>query len=154
MKKKIMISCLLAWVAVFGFSGVAISGGGGPEDPACDNLPEPTRGKYISGTFIASMDKSSCSQEFQMCKHFNIQVELKLANQVHLYSFPATLGTGNLCDFTADNLKTKFARTPCALGVGNDFMLQGTPVIKLLKITHQQCDDQIIKGDIDIRVVP
>lgn len=154
MKKKMVISFFTALLTVLGLYGIAICGGGGPEDPACMNLPEPKSGEFIHGTFTVSMDNSDCSQENNECKHFNVVVELKWNHHVHLYSFPATLGSGNLCAFSAKELKNKFSSRACTLKVGENFHLDGTPVISYLMITHQQCDDNLIKGELIIRVVP
>jgi len=154
MKKKKMIYLAMALAMVFGFSGVALGGGGGPEDPACDVLPEPTSGRFIWGSFTVAMDTSTCSQEWPECAHFNVHVVLRRFGHVYLYSFPATLGTGDVCSYSASDFKTTFARVPCTLEVGQDFGLEGVPVIKSLRITRQDCDDQMIKGRIVIRVVP
>ena len=155
--KKMKISFILAMalVVIFGFSGVALSGGGGPEDPACGTLPEPTRGPFIWGNFTVSLDSGSCSQEFPDCAHYNVHVELRRFGKVHLYSFPATLGTGDLCGYTDSEWKTLFAAVPCTLEVAQDFGLEGVPVIKVLRTTlKEECADNMVKGIIVIRVVP
>lgn len=152
-KMKIIFTLAMSLVVIFGFYGLAFSGGGGPEDPGCQVLPDPTSGPYIWGTFTASEDTDECSQSYPgECAHINVHVELHRFCQVHLYSFPAS--TCDLCESTASDFKTWFAGVPCTLGVGQDFGLDGVPVIKNLMITKSECSKNMIKGIITIRVVP
>ena len=136
MKRSRMIPLVFGLVFVFGFYGVTFSGGW--EDPVCQNLPAPTSGHFIRGDFSAAQDKSPCSADYpEDCAHYNVHLMLKRGKQVHMFSFSAPLGTGDLCGYKVKDtyqnlvpeLKTMFAKYPCNLGVGRAFDLQGVPVI-------------------------
>jgi len=156
MKRMTMISWILALSVIFGFYGVAFSGGG-PEDPACPTpLPDPDAGKFLRGEFTVAPDKGPCSP-YDECLHYNVHYLLKWGNQRHLFSFPTSMGTGDLCSYSSEELKDIFARVPCGMEVGVAFGLSGVPVITNLEIVKQySCgtNDEMIRGEIVIRVVP
>jgi hypothetical protein len=158
MKRTRIISWIVALSVIFGFYGIAISGGG-PEDPNCpEPLPAPNAGKFLRGEFSVAGDKGDCSVIYpEECPHYNVHFLLKWRNQTHLFSFMTPLGTGDLCPYTSEELKETFRRVPCGMGVGLAFGLSGVPVITNLEIVHQDfcgSPDEMIRGEIVIRVVP
>jgi hypothetical protein len=166
MSKMRMIPWLLAFMLIFGFSNVAFGGGGGPEEPACDNLPDPYAGKFLRGGFTVSRDLlseglSEDCNDFCTPRHYVVHIYLKWGNQEQLFSFPSSLGTGDLCSYTEDDFKLTFFRYPCELGAADEFNLPGdipvVPVISDLKIEVQDfCNspEEMVKGSIVIRAVP
>jgi len=163
MKRSRLIPLVFGLVFVFGFYGVTFSGGW--EDPACQSPPAPTSGHFIRGSFTVDLDK--ITSEFSGYAHYNVHLVLKRGNQVHLFSFPSSVGTKGLCDYKVEDtyqgsnlvpgLKTLFAKIPCTLRIGEAFDLSGFPVIADLTITNKDfCVtlEAMIAGDIVIRVVP
>lgn len=159
MKRSRMIPLVFALMCVFGFYGIALSGGW--EDPACQNPPAPTSGHFIRGSFTVDLDE--ITRGFPDYEHYNVHLVLKRGNKVHLFSFPSSVGTKGLCDYKVEDpdsnlgLKTIFAKIPCNLRIGEAFDLSGFPVIADLTITNKDfcgTDEAMIAGDIVIRVVP
>jgi hypothetical protein len=153
MDRKIGMLTALAVVFIIGTYGIAI-GGGGAEDPACQNLPAPTSGPSLVGAFTVAIDKAlDCTP-----KHYNIQLELTRGKEVHLFSLITPFDNRDICSYTSDEIKSKFARRPCTLRVGQAFHLKGVPVISELSITNADfCDNSneaMISGTVVIRVVP
>jgi hypothetical protein len=153
-----MIPWLLIFMLIFGFSNVAFGGGGGPEDPyPCpagtpeDPLPEPNAGKFLRGEFTAARYLDT----FFGIK-FSVHIYLKKGKQEHLFSFLAN-NVLDVCALTDDDLIETFKTAPCKAGADIAFELEGIPVISYLKILQkEQCetDSAMIRGEIDVRVVP
>jgi hypothetical protein len=157
MKRKIIISLLLVLVVIFCSHEVAFSKGGGFEDPACLNLPQPSSGTFLYGTYTVARDKSSCSIDLPTaCGHYDVHVVLQKKNKIHLFSF-YDMGTGDLCGLGAAGLKKTFEPYPCIINVEEAFGIAGVPVIVDLNITRKDfcgTPDEMIQGQITIRVVP
>ena len=156
MKKRRIILCLMAILTIFCFFGVTF-GSGGPEDPACPTpLPDPDAGKFLRGEFTVSRDKGPC-HTVPECAHYNVHIFLKKGKQRHLFSFPVSLGTGDLCSYDAEDFIDAFKRVPCSIEMGLPFGFSGVPVIAELEITTQdscETSDEMILGTVVIRVVP
>jgi hypothetical protein len=151
MKMMKMVPWLLALVLIFGFSSAALSGGGGPEDPACpDPLPEPKNCKFLRGDFTVAREVGQLGDVF-----YSVHVELKKGGERHLFSFNAS-PVLDLCAVSEEDLEVLFARAPCGLFVGDAFDLDGIPVIRNLSITVvDSCGTlgAMIKGKIVVCVV-
>lgn len=182
--KKVLICLVVISMYLLGLTGTGTAGTGGPgPTPACSNLPAPTAGKILTGVFTAAYDTDQCAVDNEKCKGIEIHVvvsgttkkrvgsEILTKTVQHLYSFSTTLyppSTSSsppptpidLCDPSLDNatLKSRFEKMPCTFGVGNDFGLQGVPVVTDVKITKRDfCNDakkKMMTGTISIRVVP
>lgn len=157
MKRKMIISLLLALVVILCSHGVAFSRGSGFEDPTCLNLPQPSSGPFLYGTYTVARDKSSCSIDMPTaCGHYNVHVVLQKRTKIHLFSF-SDMGTGDLCSLGAAGLKKTFAPYPCIINVEDAFGISGVPVIVDLNITKKDfcgTPDEIIQGQVTIRIVP
>jgi hypothetical protein len=153
-------SFLLGILMIFCFYGLAFSGGGPDPTGNCpDPLPPPDSGRFIRGEYTVARDKGECSvSDPEGCAHYNVHLILKFQKHTHLFSFPASLGTGNICAYTAEALKENFRSVACDMGIGDKFGLLGIPVIASLTIEQQDfCIDeydQMIRGEVLIRVVP
>jgi hypothetical protein len=156
MKKMRIIPWLLAFVLIFGFSGMAFGGGGGPESPVpCpagtpeDPLPEQKNCKFLRGDFTVAREVGFCGDVF-----YSVHVELKKGGERHLFSFNAS-PVEDLCGVSEADLEDLFASAPCEAGVGLAFDLDGIPVISDLSITVQDsCETfgAMIKGEIVVCV--
>lgn len=162
--KKIIIWLSVVVMIILGYDKIAISDGALPTDPRCQNLPDPTSGPFIEGTFSIAYDKVD-----QTNKHYNCHVVLKANNQVHLFSFPISYGGRNICTYSPWEFMEKYKGIPCTLGVENAFKMKGIPVITDMRIKNQDScgninltepwkspsnPDAMIYGEIKITVVP
>ena len=158
MKRSKKFPLLLVLVSIFGFYGIALGAGEPPSWGTCPpELPAPTRGHFVYGTFTAGLDQLYPD-------HFNVQMVLRQGTKVHLFSFWTDLGGGDLCDQTAVNpetIKQLLAFYPCSLAVGEPFGFDPakfTPVISDIYIIKRDfCEvyeRQMIEGFITIRLVP
>jgi hypothetical protein len=153
MKAKMILSLVIGMVLVFGFCGLVVAGGGGPEDPVCTgDLPSADSGYFLRGEFISA----GSYDDTVYGKVIPVAISLKKGNTSRLFSFKATFT--NVCTVTAAQLAETFKWEPCKLGVAEAFGLVGVPVITSLEITQtDHCDiiaDRMIRGEIVIRVVP
>jgi hypothetical protein len=158
MKKLCLLSWLLAFSLIFGFSGMAFAGGGGPEDPfecpAAGEYPDPDAGKFLRGEYSIARDSAL------FVAAFNVQLFLRKGNETHLYAFTYPVGdVVDLCALEADDLiaDPDIEGIACALGVGSDFGLDGIPVIYDLTVEYKEncgTPGSLIRGHIVVRVVP
>lgn len=164
MRKNIFLLFAMAMVIVLGFHSDVLATGGSPDptpDPTCspDNLPAPTSGSFIMGTYTVGIDQDEGST-FGV-DGYQVHVVLSRLGKTHLYSFPLERGETDLCTIAASDIKTYWVGLPCSLGVGADFGLAGTPVLKDVTIIKRDfCPEAgvgklpMIMGTIVIRVVP
>jgi hypothetical protein len=157
MKRKMMVSLVLASVVILCFYGLAFSRGGGFEDPTCQKLPKPSSGPFLYGTFTVARDKSSCSIDMpNACGHYDVHVVLQKKNKIHLFSF-SDMGTDDLCSLGAAGLMNTFKKAPCYFNVEEAFGIAGVPVVVDLNITRKDfcgTPDEMIQGQVTVRVVP
>ena len=167
MRRIRLVSMAFVLACILGFYGLAFAGGGEPCPGCCDNPPAPTCGPYLYGTFTVARDKSACGISGNPAlMGYDVQITLRYkAIRVHLFSFHAPLGTGDLCGYDAATLEATFAKYPCPLEVGQAFGFDPAkyfPVISDLYIVQRDfCGtpstpnpDEMISGVITIRLVP
>jgi hypothetical protein len=156
MKNPIATTILFVCAAFAVFSGTALAGGGGPQDPAFDCYeppPEPTAGSVINGSFTVSRIPPSIG----VAARYVVHIVLKKVGEVHLYQLRLDTQNVALCNFTEEMIITNLKLTPCELGIGQDFGIDGYPVIFSLSIENQDLcgtNDAMIEGSLKIRVVP
>lgn len=170
MKRRMMISLVLAIVVVFGIYGLAFSGSGREPCPGCcveGNLLPPTSGPFLYGTFTVSRDLMDVYGDFD---HYVFHVELLKRLKTHLFTDALLgVGDGDLCSYTNSYLKEAVKLEPCRSDVGTAFGYDfGSymPVIYSLSVFKKDfcyIDNDpnngpnpyaMIKGLITIRLVP
>lgn len=162
MKKSRLVLMAFVLACILGFYGLAFAGGGEPCPGCCNNPPLPRSGQFLFGTFTVARDKSACGLSTNPTLNgYDVQISLRhKLIQVHLFSFHAPLGTGDLCGYDAATLEATFAKYPCALEVGEAFGFDPAkyfPVISDLYIAQQDfcgTPDEMISGFVTIRLVP
>jgi hypothetical protein len=150
MKTMKMVPWLLAFTLIFGFSSAALSGGGGPEDPAaCD--------------VVLSLDSNDCPAdakrvyaEITVAREtppiigpgaYSVQISSRdkkrgKPKEVHLFSFQDPLGVGDLCAASEEDFLELFYKKPCALDVHIAFDFVGLPVFEEFEIiAFENCCD-------------
>ena len=147
-------------IVVFAFVllsyGLSFAGGGEAQDPAeiCeDDTPEPTEGPVINGSFTVSFVKGVGI----IPDRFILHLVLKKKGEEHLYQFKLDTLNKPLCDFAEEEIIENLEKLPCEWGIGQDFGIDGYPVIFSLSIENQDMcgtDDAMIAGSVKIRVVP
>ncbi len=158
MKRCKFVTPILVILSIFGLYGVAFGGSGEPCPGCCENLPSPTLGPHLYGTFTVARDKSEASI-YPEYAGYDVQIVLQHKLNQHLFSF-FWLGIGDLCAFEASTLKTQFAKIPCTLEVGQPFGFdpaEFVPVISSLYISKRDfcgTEDEMISGMVTIRLVP
>ncbi len=149
--KKIRLSIwIISLSIVLCFSGFAYAGGD-PQDPLdCSSPPDPTSGPFIWGNFTVSQVQIGFDSRSV------VHITLRRYGEVHLYNFPGTLK--DLCNLDEIILLGDVAEWACEFGVGQDFEIDGFPVVKRLRIRQMELcgdpEDEMIRGTVLIRVVP
>lgn len=176
-----MYSLVLAMGFVLCSFGIAFGEGGGFEHPPgaptyCFTDPFPPvrakSGPFIIGEFTVALDRFTDSLNYPEAAHYNFQVTLMHGREVHLFSYWIPVGGRNICEYTDQELKTLYARVPCALNVGQTFGFGGLPLVTELVVYKRDfCsspnippayaargwnvpEEAMIAGVITIRVVP
>jgi hypothetical protein len=164
MKSKCFLSLILVILMIGFISSPALAGGGPEETGDCLILPAPAAGPFIWGTWTVARDQSSCTgiciTENEQFAHYNIHIVLRRFGKVHVFSSLSEGEFGDLSLLTeADLLDDTFGwkKLPCQLDVGAAFGIEGTPVIKNLKIRQVENGgsfNETMYGTVLIRVVP
>lgn len=154
MKKKKLFIWIISLSMVLCFSGFAYALFGGPQDPIdCSNIPEPAnRGPFIWGEFTVSQIPACLVGASERSV---VHVTLRRFGEVHLYNI--LLDQASLCTLDEDALMEVVAQWACKLHVGEDFGINGYPVVKNINIRQMELcgdPDEMIRGTILIRVVP
>ena len=171
---------VLALSLAVGFYGPAFAAKSGAEDPRCNaaDFPDPTSGPFLTGTFTAAVDKSTCSLDYpgaipEGYTHYNFHVKLWKRWKSYMFSGPLEVPEGSvegnifvfskkLCEYTNAEIKAIINEEPCNWYVGDPFgfpLEQYVPIVVYVRVTDRDfCaepgDKQMIKGFIKIRLVP
>lgn len=155
MMNKITKVLIMVWIAIIAFSTTAWADGAGPSTSV--EVPAYWKFPLIKGTFTV------CYRVFEETPEaYDIHVVLKRNKTSKLYVISDRKVTSESLDLCAyqellmEELIKKYEFDPRNLGVGEDFHLEGVPVITELKISgSSHCEDKhktMIYGELEIRV--
>ena len=142
MKKTRAIPLVFACFLTLGLYGAAF-GGGGPEDPACKGDPFPDANQCDNTTVYADITVARAAPCPTVPGTYSVHLVVRdkkagRPQNVHLFSFSTSLGSGDLCNLKKEDLIAQFLRLFCSLGVQDKFGFDGIAVIKDAEIVRNE----------------